>query len=255
MRLILLLSAAILAAGFPAALEAAGFAHNENFIIYTPTQASRQDEQQFAELVMERAMAFRQEFARQWLGEELPNGAGRSVIHIDFSSTDDRGLTWAKDHPGRTLHSVFLKTSPENAVGSTLQHELAHTVLATRFPHPNRLPAWLEEGIASRYDDETRKLQREQTVRAWARTQSAANLAQLLAESDIKSLDETSYVAATSLVSFLLTRGDERKLLEFGTAGQRHGWDTAIESHYQIQNVRELQSQWQQWLADTVNAR
>jgi hypothetical protein len=255
MRVILLLSAAVLAAEIPSSLGAAGFAHNENFIIYTPTQASRTAEREFADLVLERATAFREEFARQWLGEELPNGAGRSVIHIDFSATDDRGLTWAKDHPGRTLHNVFLKTSPENATGSTLQHELAHTVLATRFPHPNRLPAWLEEGIASRYDDETRKLQREQTVRVWLRTGSAANLAQLLFESDIKSLDETSYVAATSLVSFLLTRGDERTLLEFGVEGQHRGWDFALESRYQIRDVSELQAHWQRWLADSVNSR
>jgi hypothetical protein len=255
MRVILLLSAAVLAAGFPSVLSAAGFAHNENFIIYTPTQSSRAAEQQFADLVLERAIAFRQAFAKQWFGEELPGGAGRSVIHIDFSTTDDRGLTWAKDHPGRTLHNVFLVTSPENATGSTLRHELAHTVLATRFSHPNRLPAWLEEGIASRYDDETRKSQREQMVRVWVRTGRSANCAQLLMESDIKSLDETSYVASTSLVSFLLTRGDERTLLEFGALGQHSGWDAALESHYQIRNVRELQAQWQAWLEGSVTAR
>jgi hypothetical protein len=251
----IILSVGIVAFGIQSVAGAAGFAFNENFIIYTPRQSSREAEQQFAELVLERAMAFRQEFADDWLGESLPDGAGRSVIHIDFSAHEDRGLTWAQDHPGRTLHNVFLRTSPENATGSTLQHEIAHTVLATRFPHPNRLPAWLEEGIACRYDDETRQSQREQLVRTWVRTGRAANLVQLLATPDIKSLDETSYAAAESLVSFLLSRGDEQTLLKFGVDGQRNGWDDALRSHYAIENARELQNKWQRWLETEIGSR
>ena len=106
--------------------------------------------------MLKQAEAFRREFSEKWLGHELPKGAGESVIYVAFTPNEDRGLTWAKDHPNRTLHNVYLRTSPENAVGSTLRDEIAHTVLATKFPHPNRLPSWLEEGIASQYDDEAR---------------------------------------------------------------------------------------------------
>jgi hypothetical protein len=239
----------IFAIGLQSVASAAGFAFNENFIVFTPHQRTREAEQRFAELVLKRAMAFRQEFAKEWLGEPLAEGEGRSVIHIDFSAHEDRGLTWAKDHPGRTLHNVFLRTSPENATGSTLQHEIAHTVLASRFPHPNRLPAWLEEGIASRYDDESRHAQREDLLYAWVRSSgSAPNLVKLMATPDIKSFDETSYAAATSLVRFLLTRGDEHKILKFGVDGQQNGWDDALRSHYDIYSVRDLQQQWQNWL-------
>jgi hypothetical protein len=248
-RVILFLLVAFLSATCPSIAGAVGFAHNKNFIVYTPAQSSREEEEQFADLVLERAMAFRREFAQTWLGEELPDGAGRSVIHVDFSATDDRGLTWAKDHPARTLHSVYLKTSPESATGSTLQHEVAHTVLATRFPHPHRLPPWVEEGIACRYDDNGRKANRERTLRAWAaRTDRSLDIAPLLEMPDIKSLDEGSYTAAASLVSFLLTRGDEKALLRFAVDGQRAGWDVALRTHYKIAGVSELQASWQRWL-------
>jgi hypothetical protein len=245
---------AILAAVLPTAAYSAGFARNANFVVYTPDEPSPSGEQRFAALVLERAEAFRKEFAAQWLGEELPQGEGRTAIHIDFSSTDDRGLTWAKDRPDRIFHNIYLTTSPENATGSTLHHELAHTVLATRFPHPNRLPPWLEEGIASRYDDEARRAAGEQLSRFWARTGRAPQLAHLLVMRDMKSFDESSYAAATSLVSFLLTLGDEQSLLRFAEDGQRHDWSRALQSHYRINDQRELQERWEAWLARNLGA-
>jgi hypothetical protein len=241
--------AAILVALLPSAVKGNGFAHNENFIVYTPDHTSQKEDQRFAELLLQRADAFRQKFARQWLGKELPRATGESVIYVSFSLNEDRGLTWAKDHPGRTLHNVYLTTTPEKAVGSTLYHELAHTVLATQFPHPNRLPSWVEEGIASRYDDDSRRAARDQLLRSWSRTGNAPQLAQLLEKDDMRAFDETSYAAATSLVSFLLTKGDERELLTFAVAGQRGGWADALHAHYGIRSHRDLQTQWQAWLA------
>jgi hypothetical protein len=246
--------AAMLAALVPGAVHAAGFARSENFVIYTPDQPSQAEEQRFAQLVLEKAEAFRRDFALQWLREELPNGDGRTVIYIDFSSTDDRGLTWAKDRAERLFHNVYLTTSAANATGSTLHHELAHTVLATRFPHPNRLPPWLEEGIASRYDDDARRSAGDQLVRFWARTGQAPRLAHLFSISDMNAFDESSYAAATSLVSFLLTLGDEQELLQFAEDGQRNGWERALHSRYHIHDLRELQHRWQAWLADSFNA-
>jgi hypothetical protein len=242
--------AAILVALLPSAVSGNGFAHNENFIVYTPDHKSHEDDQRFAELLLRRADAFRQKFSRQWLGKELPIASGESVIYVSFSANEDRGLTWAKDHPGRTMHNVYLTTTPERAVGSTLYHELAHTVLATQFPHPNRLPSWVEEGIASRYDDESRRAAREQLIRSWARSGNAPQLVQLLELDDMRAFDESSYAAATSLVSFLLTKADERELLEFAVDGQRKGWPDALQAHYGIRSHRDLQTQWQAWLAN-----
>jgi hypothetical protein len=179
----------------------------------------------------------------------LPSGAGETVISIVFSAGEDRGLTWAKDHPDRKLHAVYLRTTPEKATGSTLRHEIAHTVLATKFPHPNRLSSWVEEGIASRYDDDARCAAREQLARFWVRTGQAPRVAQLMEIPDLRSFDEASYAGATSLVSFLLTKGNEQKLLRFAVDGQRFGWSAALEAHYHINGYADLQSQWQAWLA------
>jgi hypothetical protein len=242
-------SAAILAAVLTSHSNAAGFARNVNFMVYTPSESTRANDQRFAELVVARAEKFRNEIAREWLGEELPAGAGRTVIYVEFSQVEDRGLTWARDHRDRQFHNIWLTTSPRLAVSETLKHEIAHAVLATRYAHPNRLPSWLEEGIASRYDDEARRASREQLLRSWARTGRAANLALVLELDDLQSFDENSYAAATSLVSFLLTRGDAQTLLRFGEDGQRRGWAAALQSSYGVESLQALQSQWMAWLA------
>jgi hypothetical protein len=245
--------AAILAALFPSIAPAAGLARSANFMVYTPDRSTRAEDQRFAELVLERAEEFRREIAKEWLGGELPEGAGRTVIYVAFSDVEDRGLTWAKNHPSDRFHNIWLRTAAESAIGETLKHEVAHAVFATKYPHPSRLPSWLEEGIASRYDDAARRAAREQLVRSWAQGGRAASLAQLLDMPDLRSFDEHSYAAAESLVGFLLTLGDEQTLLRFAEDTQRSGWAAALSSHYQIKDQRDLQMQWQAFLSGNLS--
>jgi hypothetical protein len=243
------ISAAVLAAMFASCSHAAGVARTENFSVYVPDTSTPGQAQQFAELLLERAEAYRAEIAKEWLGAELPAGAGRSTIYVEFSSIEDLGLTWAKDRPERNSHTIWLNTSPRLAIGETLKHEVAHAVFATKYPHPHRLPSWIEEGIASRYDNEIRRDTRDQLARSWVRTGRAVRLEQVLDSSDLHSSDEYSYAAATSLVSFLLSRGDAQSVVRFAEDGERSGWIAALRAHYGIQSLDELQAQWEAWLA------
>jgi hypothetical protein len=115
------------------------------------------------------------------------------------------------------------------------------------------LPSWIEEGIASRYDNSIRKDAREQLTRSWARTGRSVGLEQVLTSTDLHSTDEYSYAAATSLVSFLLTREDAQTLLEFAEDGQRVGWNAALQTHYRIETFGQLQSEWEAWLASSFS--
>ncbi len=161
----------------------------------------------------------------------------------------DAGLTWAKDDPRRHYHTLYLTTSPERALGGTLAHEMAHVVLATRFPHPHRLPAWLDEGIASRYDDSDRQELRQQQIAWIIQTRNWPQLDSLLNASSIASRDKQAYAVASSLVNFLLERNsDKQTLLAFGQHGNQAGWDAALQKYYGIHDVSQLQSQWQRWL-------
>ena len=238
-----------LVATFPPVARAAGFVHNANFTVLTEAGVSPEASQSFAAAVLARAEQYRREIAREWLGEELPAGIGTTTINVRFSDSTDSGLTWAVDHPQRRYHSIYLETSPDRALGETLAHEVAHAVLATQFPHPKRLPAWLEEGIASRYDAAYRRHERESALAWMARNGNWPRLEPVLNAENIPAEETRSYAAAVSLTEMLLERGGKQKLLAFGKQAAEVGCRRALAEHYGIADIDQLQTAWQAWAA------
>ena len=78
--------------GCPPALFAAGFAHDENFIVYAP-------DQDLADRVLAKAEEFRKAEAKNLLGAELEPGKGRTIITVEVSASEDSGFTWPIDCP------------------------------------------------------------------------------------------------------------------------------------------------------------
>ena len=233
----------------PAArLDAAGFAMSDNFTVFTPAWPSQAEAQQYAKTVLNNAESWRSEIARDWLGEELPPSAGKTTVNVSFNEERDAGLTWIPDDPRRRDRTLYLATTPDRALGSTLAHEMVHVVLATRFPAPNRLPAWLEEGIASSYDDDARQESRRQNIAWFVRTGNWPDIEPVMNCRSISARDKDKYAIAASLTQFLLARGDRPTLLEFGQFANKAGWDAALSKYYRIDSVPGLQRDWQQWV-------
>lgn len=235
-------------------LEAAGFVHNENFTVFTPAQASQQEADAFAATLLEKAERYRKEIALEWLGEELPPSIGQTIVNVSFSDRREHGLTWAKDNPERKFHTLYLVATPTGEVDSLLAHEMVHVVLATRYPHPDRLPAWLEEGIACRYDDASRKATRKQITNWFVRTENWPRLQTLLTQHNVSSQDQAAYAVSASLTEMLLSLGNRQTLLEFGQSADRLGCNAALKRHYGIQDVAQLQTDWQRWLTARSSA-
>jgi hypothetical protein len=244
--------AATLAALLPAVTHAAGLARSDHFSVITPATPDQAAADSYAKLVLQRAEKFRAYFVQEWFGADISTGDVRTVISVKFSATENSGLTLAKDNESQKFHNVFLSSSAENAAGPMLHHEVVHTVLATAFPHPDRLPPWVEEGIASQFDSERLIAVRQQEVRYWLRTGQFPALAALFGATDIASIDDTGYAAAESLVAFLLTKGDKQTLLRFAAEARYSGCDAALQSFYNIAGVRELQREWQAWIAEST---
>ena len=231
-------------------LHAAGFAMSDNFTVLTPDWPSADEATRYAEEVLKNAEQWRSVIAQEWLGQKLPPGVGQTTVNVSINTQRDAGLTWAKDDPRRRYHTLYMSTSPERALGGTLAHEMAHVVLATRFPHPHRLPAWVEEGIASRYDDSDRQDARQQQIAWILQTQNWPALDGLLTAPNIAARDKQAYAVAASLIDFLLARNaDKQVLLEFGQQGNKAGWDAALQKFYGIRDVNQLQAEWQRSLA------
>lgn len=234
--------------------QAAGLVHNENFVVFTEKGLSQQATDEFAQLVLAKAEEYRKQIAVEWFGEELPRGIGRTTINVTFAADRDTGLTWAVDHPDRRLHTIYLYTSAERAVGSTLAHEIAHAVLATQFPHPHRLPAWVEEGIASQYDHVERSQSRASVLKFFARQNNWPSIAPMLGAANIAADDTRSYAMAVSVTEMLLARGGKAKFLEFGRDAGREGTQRALERHYRIRDLAGLQTQWESWARHQTNS-
>jgi hypothetical protein len=244
--------AALLAALFPAVSHAAGLARGDNFSVITPATPTQEAGDSYAKLVLQRAEMYRTLFIKEWFGQNVPVGEVRTVISVKFSATENSGLTLARDNQTQKFHNVFLASTADNAAGTMLRHEVAHTVLATVFPQPNRLPPWVEEGIASQYDAERLKDVRQQEVRYWQRSGQFPPLAALFSATDIASIDDTGYAASESLVAYLLTKGDKQTLLQFAAEARNSGWDAALAGFYNIAGVGQLQRDWQAWLTEAT---
>lgn len=236
-------------------VDAAGFAMSDNFTVFTPPIPTQQDAEAYAREVLQSAESWRREIAKRWLGEELPSSVGLTTINVSFSEDKDSGLTWAKDDPQIKYHTLYLTTTPDRALGSTMAHEMVHVILATRFPHPHRLAAWLEEGIASTYDDAARQATRKRVLSWIAKTGNWFDLEELLNSPNVASRDQAAYATASSLTEFLLTRSNQRTLLEFGQHANQAGWDAALSKYYRINNTADLQRSWQQWIQQQSPAR
>jgi hypothetical protein len=235
---------------FPVLLSAtltlsADMSVGKNFTVLAPDRA-------LATAVLQQAEVYRSQAARDWLAERLPDRLGRSMITVDISSQEDEGFTWPIDSPERTLHQIWLTTSVERAVGTTLQHEVIHTVLDTHF-FPETIPAWASEGIASQADDAGRKDDQRLMLARWVRTNRWPNLRSLFQYRRLEHNDLTAYVAASSIVEFLVEQGGKPRVVEFASAGAKQGWDAAARKLYAARDVSALQVAWQTWVIKKVH--
>jgi len=238
MKLIRLLMVLVCCATASVSLGA-GLAHNENFIVLAPDQL-------LADEVLDKADFYRERIANELFGEELPDGTGRTIINVSVSKTEASAFTWPIDSPERKFHKIWLTTSEEKAVGNPLRHELVHMLLNTKFPR--QLPMWLEEGLASRDDDPERVAIRRRLMDECAQSGNWPDLKAILDLQIIGADDQAAYSVVCSLTEYLLSLGDTATLLRFGVDQKAEGWNRALQRHYQIGTLRQLQRGWREWV-------
>jgi hypothetical protein len=225
-------------------LDGAGFVHSPNFTVFTPPVPSQAAANVYAKTVLERAEQLRKEIAIEWLGQELPPSIGQVLINVNFSNEADSALTWVKDHPDRKHHALFIETTAGQLPQGLLAHEMVHCVLATRYPHPRRLPAWLEEGIASQYDDAQRQQIRQRILSWFVTTGQWPRLLPVLTAQHVHSNDQEAYTLAATATELLLERGNRQKLLQFGELVRQTDLDGALNQCYGIAGLAELEQLW-----------
>jgi len=223
-----------------------GLAYNQNFVVTAATG-------KIAKKVAAQADLYRRQIAKKWLGRRLPDGVQRTNITVTLSKTEDRGRTWPIRSPRRSNHTIYLTSSADRVSGSTLKHEVAHVVLATHFGIHGRLPTWLEEGIASQYDDNRRQKIRNEFVSSRLGT-TETQLSSLFRTKSIAASRVGTYSLAESLTRYLMSKGKTMpgrpadRLFAFAAEAKSSGWDRALRRNYNIDGVVTLQKDWQRWV-------
>jgi hypothetical protein len=217
-----------------------GFVRSEDFIVFAPDEP-------LAEAVLARAEQLRRQIAEEWFGEELPPGAGRTLIHVRVDDREDSGLTWPKDpnDPRQKLHNVWITATRERVLEGLFAHEMTHAVFATKFP--GGIPPWIEEAIASLYDDPERAASRRRILARYAKTGNWPDLEKVLAARRICATDDAAYCVGPSVVEYLLSRGGKATLIRFAVAANKKGCEAALRECYGLGSVNALQVAWQAW--------
>ncbi|TWU39445.1 hypothetical protein [Novipirellula artificiosorum] len=129
-----------------------------------------------------------------------------------------------------------------------LPHELTHVVLADRF-QGRQPPHWFDEGAAMLADTDEKQALHERDCRYALQTGTVLPLHQLLHLDQFTSAEQMPafYGQSASLLRFLCDRGEITKATQFSLDATARGYEHALQTHYAIASVGELEKQWKQF--------
>jgi hypothetical protein len=207
--------------------------------------------------------AMRGELVQRWRPDEEAAWTPRCVVvvHPDAGAYAQAlglphaasvGCTSVQQDGGRVvLRRIDLRSDAPDWRSNALPHELTHVVLADRVTL-ERLPRWLDEGLAMTSEASALHLRREEVLQkalADGRLPSARSLLNG-GVPRAETARDVFYSQSHSLVRFLLERGDSETLMDFLLAGQRGGYEQALRESYGFKSVAEFDTAWRAALDD-----
>jgi hypothetical protein len=226
---------ATLALVLSASSALAGSFRTTNFIVEAPNN-------QLAREFGEAAEYWRKEKALEWLGQEMPNWQRPCPITVKITPEGPSGAT-TFDFGQQPIYQFMQITGPkERLLNSVLPHEVTHTVFAHYFRQP--VPRWADEGGSVLSEDDIERGRHDQMCRQMLNQGHAMQLGYLFSLKDYPKDVMVLYAEGFSITRFLVDQANRQTFLKFVSHGMKHGWDSAVQTHYQMQNVRQLESAW-----------
>ena len=164
-----------------------------------------------------------------------PPAAARGATSIEFAGDQV------------SLRRIDVMGEDPTTIPDALAHELVHVVLAERFTL-GPPPRWADEGLAMLFDPLDKQRGHEADARAARRRDlafSATDLLTLETYPDSTGRQRVFYGQSAMLVRWLLARGDMEKLLRFLEECGDAGVESALERHYRIGSVNDLETAWE----------
>jgi len=233
-----------------------GFAHSDNFILFTDKEYSYPKSLQ---KIMETAESSRSNIAKEWLGQEIVKGQEKTTISLSNSLVGNRAGTI--DNKNKEF-KIFLDLNPNNInndLGPLLKHEITHAIFDTKFSSADgkELARWVHEGIASRYDPQSYIETRNNILKGWAQgTTEWPRYQDTIISKNIKSGSTNEYSISTSTVDYLLTRNSNKQnLINAADYARDNGWDSALQKYYNIPNTGQLEREWRLYIIENYGGK
>jgi RNA polymerase sigma factor (sigma-70 family) len=241
-----------------------------NFVVTAPTP------------VMARAVAAEAEYQRKalaerWLGKELSTWPSPCPIRVKIAAGHGGATTFGFEQKGAarmTSAEMELRGSFESVLGTSLPHEVMHTVLATHFGKP--VLRWADEGIALTAEPPEEQARHDTLCRQLLDGGKAIRLRVLFTMTDYPRDMIALYAQGHSVTRFLLaypgrnrvpvlgelpllgrmfqvgSEDHHRRLVAFVALGMDGkggaAWDRAAKQVYGFESVDQLEERWIEWL-------
>ena len=221
-----------------------------NFSVSAPCAISAR---QFAET----AEQCRKDLAMLWLGQTLPDWSAKCPIKVhvgeDFGAGGQTSFIFEN---GEVFGwEMEIQGPHERILDSVLPHEITHMILASHFGKP--IPRWLDEGAATSVEHQSEKEKYRQMLRHFLEpnVQKCFPFNRMVAMKDYPVDPMPFYAQGFSLVEYLLECGrqfdeyEHCRLIRFAQAAIQSGnWNSALQNHYGVQTLGELQVSWVKWV-------
>jgi hypothetical protein len=217
-----------------------------NFVVHAPNQ-------QIAQQVGQHAEYYRKQKAIEWLGHEMPNWPQPCPLHVQVTMDGPSGATSFIFGPqGATSMKMEIRGPLDRLLSSVLPHEVTHTVFAHYFKRP--VPRWADEGGSVLSEDDIELDRHDKLVRKILNHGQEFRLRHLMALKDYPHQHDRViclYAQGFSLAHYLVHISDKQTYLRFVAHGMARGWDSAVQTHYRLRSVEELEGAWLKHLRET----
>ncbi len=212
-----------------------------NFVVQAETA-------EIAKVVAESAERNRQDFARLWLEQDLPDWAFPCQIHVTIDLGRTAGRSDVSFSEGAVISQEINVRGPlQRVLKGPLPHELTHVLFAHYFGR--QPPRWADEGGAILSEDAIQGDRQKILFRKIQAEDRCFALRQLLSMRDYPSDLPCLYAQGHSVVRYLVSCKSRKAFLSFVSDGLDRGWDQAVRTQYGYENVEQLEHAWLGWVA------
>lgn len=157
---------------------------------------------------------------------------------------------WVEFEAGKVVtRQIDVRGDRPDWLEGGVAHELIHILAADRFIDVP-MPRWAEEGMALLADPLRKQQLHDADFRRASASRRHFRLGELLAMHDYPTPQrmQTFYGQSASIVRYLAARGEPAQFVDFIEHALEHGYDSALQTVYGIENVVELETAWQRAL-------